>query len=103
MKFIVVALLMTWNVAEANVIPSTPHVYVEGYAEKKITPDKVTISVNISKDALGVAEANKSVEQRSLKIFDALQAIGIPRSDVKSSPLQINPYYEYKDRERMNK
>ena len=103
MKFIVVVLLMAWNVAKANVIPSIPHVYVEGYAEKKITPDKVTISVNISKDALEVAEANKSVEQRSLKLFDALQAIGIPRSDVKSSPLQINPYYEYKDRERINK
>lgn len=103
MNKLFVVLLMICSVAQANVIPNAPHVYVEGYAEKKITPDKVTLSINISHDALEIAEAMKSVDQRSLKLFEALQSIEIPRSDVKSSPLQINPHYEYKDRERINK
>lgn len=103
MKKIIVALLMICGVAQANVIPNAAHIYVEGYAEKKITPDKVTISINISHHALEVADAMKSVDQRSLKLFEALQSIKIPGSDVKSSPLEISPYYQYKDTETINK
>lgn len=103
MNKLFIVLLMICGVVQADVIPNAAHIYVEGYAEKKITPDKVKFSININHHALEVAEAMKSVDQRSLKLFEALQSIKIPGSDVKSSPLELKPYYEYKDSERINK
>jgi hypothetical protein len=103
MKRIFIVWLITCSFAHANVIPSAAHVYVEGYAEQKVTPDKLTVSINIRHNALDAAEANKNVDQRSLKLFQALQSLEIPITDIKSSPLQINPHYEYKDGERINK
>ncbi len=102
-KIFVVLLMMICGVAQANVIPNAAHIYVEGYAEKKITPDKVTFSIQISQHALEVADAMKSVDQRSLKLFEALKSMKIHSSDVKSSPLEISPHYEYNDSERVNK
>jgi uncharacterized protein len=90
-------LYLAWNVAEADVIPNGPHIYVEGYAEKKIMPDQVMIRIDISQDAPDIAAASNNVEQRSLKLFETLKAMDIPRLDVKSTPIQINPHYEYKD------
>ncbi|WP_032094844.1 MULTISPECIES: SIMPL domain-containing protein [unclassified Alteromonas] len=86
-----------------SVIPASPHIYVEGYAEKKVKPEIIVISSYIEHHDADASLAKSEVDKKSKTLITAAREIGILREDIKTTPLQISPHYEYKDRERIDK
>lgn len=85
-----------------SVIPQSPHIYVEGHAEKKLKPEIIIISTYMAHHDTDASIAKKEVDQRSQVLIEAAREIGIAREDIKTTPLQISPHYEYVERERVS-
>jgi hypothetical protein len=79
----------------ADPLPDVPHIVVTGEHELRATPDILTLSLSISETGFDVAAARDSVETRSRKLLDALQALGIAKEDISSAQLQITPHYNW--------
>ncbi|RXF05358.1 SIMPL domain-containing protein [Pseudoalteromonas sp. PS5] len=78
----------------ASVIPNEPHIYVEGYAEKEITPDQIKISISIVSTNLDANLAKLEIDEKSLKIFEATKKLGIEANEITATPIQVFPAIE---------
>jgi len=101
-KFLLVFSLISYSTL-ASVIPNAPHIYVEGTSEFGIFPDQIKISVSLSSVNLDAEIAKTEVDQRSLKLFEAVKKLNVKKGDITATPLQINPVFEYEDRKKINK
>jgi uncharacterized protein len=103
MKKILLALSLMSYATFASVIPSEPHIYVEGTSEFGIFPDQIKISLSLSSVNLDAEIAKAEVDQRSLKLFEAVKKLNVEKGDITATPLQINPAFEYEDRKKIDK
>lgn len=102
MKFLFLVLSAISYTALASVIPNEPHIYVEGSSEFGIFPDQIKLSVSLSSVNLDAEVAKTEVDQRSLKLFEAVKQLNIKDADITATPLQINPAFEYEDRKKID-
>jgi len=100
--FLLVLSLISYTTL-ASVIPNEPHIYVEGTSEFGIFPDQIKISVSLSSVNLDAETAKTEVDQRSLKLFEAVKKLNVEKGDITATPLQINPAFEYEDRKKIDK
>lgn len=102
MKIITLLLSIFTISAFASVIPNEPHIYVEGYAEKEITPDQIKISVSIVSTNLDADIAKSEIDKKSLVIFESTKKLGILSSQITATPIQIIPAIEREDGKRID-
>ncbi len=89
--------------AQASVIPTVPHIYVEGTSEFGIYPDQIKITVSLSDVNLDVEIAKSVIDDKSLRLFEAVKKLKIEPKDITATPLQISPVFEYEDGKRIKK
>ncbi|WP_199611469.1 SIMPL domain-containing protein [Flocculibacter collagenilyticus] len=87
----------------ASVIPNEPHIYVEGTSDFGVFPDQIQVSVSLKAVNFDAEVAKLEVDQKSLKLFEAMQKLNVEKSDITATPLQINPAFEYEDRKKIDK
>lgn len=80
--------------ANANPLPTQPHIYVEGYSEIEVEPDQMTITVNLAATDEDLASAKATVDENSRTLLDALRELGVESRDVATTTLQVRPAYE---------
>ena len=103
MKKILLALSLISYTALSSVIPKAPHIYVEGTSEFGVFPDQISISISLSSVNQDAEVAKAEVDQRSLKLFEAVKKINVEKGDITATPLQINPAFEYEDGKKIDK
>ncbi|MDP5211964.1 SIMPL domain-containing protein [Pseudoalteromonas tunicata] len=103
MKKILLVLSLISYSALASVIPNEPHIYVEGSSEFGVFPDQIIISVSLSSVNLDAEIAKSEVDQKSLRLFEAVKKLNVEKGDITATPLQINPAFEYEDRKKIDK
>jgi uncharacterized protein YggE len=86
----------------ASVIPKVPHIYVEGYAEKEITPDQIKISVSVVSTNLDADIAKSEIDKKSLIIFESTKKMGINANQITATPIQILPAIERENGKRID-
>ena len=103
MKQLLLVLSLISCTTIASVIPSEPHIYVEGTSEFGTTPDKIIITVSLSAVNVDAEIAKSEIDQKSLDLFEAVKKLNVEKSDITATPLQINPAFEYEDRKKIDK
>lgn len=94
MKSLILILSIISSCTFASVIPNEPHIYVEGYAEKEISPDQIKISVSIVATNLDAEVAKVEIDEKSLNLFEASKKLGIKANQITATPIQIVPAIE---------
>lgn len=89
--------------AFASVIPTVPHIYVEGFAEKEITPDQIKLTVSIAATHKMADKAKTEVDDKTLQLFNATKTIGLTRQHITATPLQISPVIDYENGVKVDK
>lgn len=102
MKALTLALLLSFSTF-ATVIPNQPHIYVEGFAEKEITPDQIKLTVSIANTHKMAEKAKTQVDDKTLQLFNATKTIGLTRQQVTAKPLQISPVVDYENGVKVDK
>ncbi|MGB0937129.1 MAG: SIMPL domain-containing protein [Colwellia sp.] len=101
-KFLLILSLISYA-SIASVIPEEAHIYVEGYSEFGVFPDQVTISVSLKAINLDAEVAKLEVDDKSLKLFEAVKKLSVKEENITATPLQISPSFEYEDGKRVAK
>jgi uncharacterized protein YggE len=101
-NFFLVLSLISYT-ALGSVIPNEPHIYVEGSSEFGVFPDQIKISVSLRSVNLDAEIAKSEVDQKSLRLFEAVKKLNVKKGDITATPLQINPAFEYEDRKKIDK
>lgn len=79
----------------AGNVPDAPHIVVSGEHEIRIAPDILTVSLGIAETGFEVADARKSVEERSKTLISTFKQLSIAEEDISSAQLQITPHYNW--------
>ncbi len=98
MRFYLIPIVLFFSVIQpsfAASLPDVPHIVVTGEHEIRATPDTLTLSLSIAETGFEVAEARNSVETRSKKLIQSLEAQEIKKEDINSAQLQITPHYNW--------
>jgi hypothetical protein len=101
-KFLLILSFISYT-SIASVIPNEPHIYVEGFSEFVVFPDQITVSVALRAVNLDAEIAKSEIDNKSLKLFEAVKSLGVKAGDITATPLQINPAFEYENGKRVAK
>jgi len=90
---VIVALLR-----ERWVNPTQNQITVYGEGKVQYVPDTATVTLGVQVDkASSATEALTQMNDQIKKITDAVAALGVPTSDIKTQNYSLRPAYDYKD------
>lgn len=98
---LLLSLLPLAAMAQANSLPSQPHLLVKGQAQREVVPDQFGINVtlrSIDKDPAVARERAQANAEQVLATFKAQHAL---RGSVQASALSIAPAYRFENTERV--
>lgn len=73
---------------------------VSATGEVNVTPDRAIVSAGVVQQGKTAREAMINNATLMTAVFDELEAAGIPKSDITTSQLSLQPQYDYQDRRR---
>lgn len=76
----------------------TLNVSATGYANA--APDRATVSAGVVQQGTTAREAMMGNATLMTAVFDELEAAGIPKSDITTSQLSLQPQYDYRNRNK---
>lgn len=76
----------------------TLNVSATGYANA--APDRATVSAGVVQQGTTAREAMMGNATLMTAVFDELEAAGIPKSDITTSQLSLQPQYDYRNRSK---
>lgn len=83
---------------ERLVNPTQNQITVYGEGKVEYVPDTATVTLGVRVDkAATAADALTQMNDKIKKITDALTALGIPATDIKTESYSLSPAYDYKD------
>lgn len=82
-------------VAQADELPTGPHVVTSGQSSINASPDMATLSIEVSVSAKDAADAKKQADTRVQQYFDLLARNGIDKKDINAANLRTQPEYDY--------
>lgn len=85
--------------AQANTIPSQPHLLVKGEAERQVMPDRFGVSVQLVSVDLKTEAARRRVQDNGRQVMALFKRNGALVDSVKTENLQVSPQSRYKDGE----
>lgn len=83
--------------AQANTIPSQPHLLVRGDAARQVMPDRFGVSVHLVSVDLKTESARRRVQANGRQVIALLKRNGALADSVKAENLQVSPQTRYKD------
>ncbi|WP_447595948.1 SIMPL domain-containing protein [Stenotrophomonas rhizophila] len=90
--------MMSPNVwAQANAIPSQPHLLVKGEAARQVMPDRFGVSVQLVSVDLKTEAARRRVQENGRQVLALFERNGALADSVKAENLQVSPQTRYKD------
>ncbi|PTT65467.1 SIMPL domain-containing protein [Stenotrophomonas sp. HMWF003] len=90
--------MMAPNVwAQANTIPSQPHLLVKGEAARQVMPDRFGVSVQLVSVDLKTEAARRRVQDNGRQVLALFERNGALADSVKAENLQVSPQTRYKD------
>ncbi len=78
----------------------TETISVNGQSQLEVTPDLITINFNLETIADTASEAKDSNQIKYNNLISALKALEIPEEEIKTTNINIYPYYTWNDGER---
>jgi uncharacterized protein YggE len=72
---------------------------VTGTGRVVVVPDVADVRLGVTVTRPTVAEARAAAAETAARILDAVTAAGVARADVRTASLQVQPEYEYTDRQ----
>jgi len=85
--------------AQANTIPSQPHLLVKGEARRQVMPDRFGVSVHLVSVDLKTEAARKRVQDNGRQVLALFKRNGALADSVSTESLQVSPQTRYKDGE----
>ncbi len=82
---------------QAQTIPNSPHIVVNGHAERSVKPDKFVLPLKISTISKDPATAEQ-IEKQTLAMVSKLKKMGVLDADIKVDNLAIGKEYGNDDR-----
>lgn len=71
---------------------------VEGQGKVTVVPDVAKVFLGIEESGSSLASVQKSVNQKSKSLVDALKKLGIGEKDIKTTSYNVFPDYDYESR-----
>ncbi|WP_017930917.1 SIMPL domain-containing protein [Robiginitomaculum antarcticum] len=71
---------------------------VSASADVKIAPDQAMVSAGVVSQSADAGQAMRDNAAKMTKVFEALDAAGIPRENVQTSQISLQPRYNYEER-----
>lgn len=81
--------------AQANSLPSQPHLLVKGQAKQEVLPDQFEIRVKLSSTDKDPSVARQRAQANATQVLSAFKAQHALRDSVQASALTIAPEYTY--------
>jgi uncharacterized protein YggE len=76
-------------------IPAVPTLVTSGQGEAKVTPDRVSLMVNVQTRAATAAAAGADNAQRTRAVLTALAALGLPKDQLSTEGYSVYPEMAY--------
>ena len=83
--------------AQANTIPSQPHLLVKGEAARQVMPDRFGVSVRLVSVDMKTEAARRRVQDNGRQVLALFKRNGALADSVKAENLQVSPQTRYKD------
>lgn len=94
-SLLVAAVPQAW--AQANSLPSQPHLLVKGQAQREVVPDQFGINVTLRSVDKDPAHARERAQANAVQILAAFKAQNALPDSVQASALSIAPEYRYEN------
>lgn len=92
---ILTALILLFATATAFAAEAIEHqVTVKGEGSARVTPDYVSIEMNVSEEGMETATIKQAVDDRTLRLLEVAAGFQIAATDVKSSGVRISRVYD---------
>lgn len=85
--------------AQANTLPSQPHLLVKGSAERQVMPDRFGVSVRLDSVDMKTEAARRRVQENGRQVMALFKRHGAVADSIKAENLQVSPQSRYKDGE----
>ena len=76
-------------------VPAPPTLVTSGQGEAKVTPDRASVMVNVQTRAATTAAAGADNAQRTRAVLNALEALGLPKSQLSTEGYSVYPEMTY--------
>jgi len=83
--------------AQANSLPSQPHLLVKGQAQREVVPDQFAINVTLRSVDKDPALARERAQANASQVLAAFKAQHALNDSVQASALSISPEYRYEN------
>lgn len=83
--------------AQANTIPSQPHLLVKGSATRTVMPDRFTVKVELESIDMQTDVARRRVQANTERVLQLFGAHGAIEGSVRADNLNISPSTRYRD------
>lgn len=83
--------------AQANTIPSQPHLLVKGQAERVVTPDRFTIEILLQATDMVPEQARRKVQDNAAMLLALLKRNNALPESIHASSLSISPENAYEN------
>jgi hypothetical protein len=80
--------------AAAHDEPKPRLLAVAGEGEVSVAPDRADVSFSAEASEKALADAEKSVTENTARLLKLCETLGIPKSQVRSAQLNVNPQYD---------
>lgn len=101
MKKILTIVSCLWaSAAFADGLPTTPYIYVQGFAEERIAPDTLTVNFNVSATNMDQAKGKAAVSEKSAAVFKMFEELGITNDAITAFEISVRAEYNYADGNR---
>lgn len=100
-KLLLPLALLATTLAFGSGLPTTPYVYVQGFAEEKIAPDTVTVAFSVNATDQDQGRAKAAVSEKSAAVFKLLQQLAIKDDSIAAHEISVQENYEYNSGKRV--
>jgi len=87
--------------AQANTIPSQPHLLVKGEGRRVVMPDRFGLRLNIEEIDMDADAARRRVQDNVARVLALFEQHDAVKGSVRADNLRITPASEYQDRKQV--
>jgi uncharacterized protein len=100
-KLLLPLVLLAASLADGSGLPTSPYVYVQGFAEERIAPDTVTVTFSVNATDQDQGRAKGTVSEKSAAVFKLFEKLAIKDDAIAAHEISVNENYEYNSGKRV--
>lgn len=102
MKKLLLLVSCLWTAAAfADGLPTSPYIYVQGFAESRVAPDTLTLTFSAQATDKDQVTAKAAVSAKSTAVFKLFKQLGIADEAVAALDLSVAENYDYNSSKRV--